>query len=154
MRLLSLIWNTLWLAWLTFVLFVLTYPLNKFDGQPHWRNIRWMPFRELTLSSADVFETSANVLIFIPLGYLTVRAWRSRTSHPVLMAGVLSVFCSASAELFQLFCHDRVPATTDLITNTTGGVIGACVALLLSWRTAGRSVMGDAHKPEAGAVRG
>jgi glycopeptide antibiotics resistance protein len=133
MRLLSLIWTVLWMTWLTTVIYILTYPLTKFDGYPHWDNIRWIPFEQLHFSTTDIFETTANILIFVPLGYLTVRAWRTRTNHPLFLACLVSLLCSASAEFYQLFCQDRVPATTDLITNLIGGAIGAYAATLVPW---------------------
>lgn len=152
MRLLSLIWITLWLAWLAFIVFIVTYPLSKFTGTAHWRNVQWIPFSHLPLSRANIFETTANVLIFIPLGYLTVRAWRRCTRHPVYMACLVSFLCSASAEFYQLFCHDRVPATTDLITNVTGGAIGGYMAVLISWHKI-RGQQGDEmNRAEADAL--
>ena len=133
MRLLPLIWTTLWMTWLLFVLLILTFPLNRFNGHPHWDSITWIPFSEFSLPKGSLFETTANVLIFLPFGYLTVRAWRSRTNHPIFMAGLLSFLCSAAVEFFQLFCDDRSPGTTDLITNVTGGTMGGYLAILLSW---------------------
>lgn len=132
MRLLSLMWTTLWVTWLAFVVLILTYPISRFVGRPHWDSIRWIPFSHLTLSPTDLFETSANVLIFVPLGFLTVRALAGRTNHPIRMACLFSFFCSACLELYQVFCDNRVPATTDLITNLTGGAIGGYVAAMIS----------------------
>ena len=138
-RLFSVVWMILWLTWLGFVLIILSYPLDKFDGYPHWANIHWLPFGHL--SRTDLFETSANVLIFIPFGYLTVRAWSSsRGEHPVFMASLISFFLSCLLEFYQLFCHDRVPATTDLITNVAGGAVGGYLAALISSSQRRRSV--------------
>ena len=111
------------MIWLLFVLLILTYPLENFDGHAHWDNITWIPFSDFSLPKGSLFETTANVLIFLPFGYLTVRVWRSRTIHPIFMAGLLSFLCSAAIEFFQLFCHGRSPGTTDLITNVTGGTM-------------------------------
>ena len=76
-----------------------------------------------------LFETAANFLAFIPVGYLVVRSLSPGTRHPLLLASLLGLCSSASVELYQLFCHDRVPATTDLLTNAGGTVFGAWIAL-------------------------
>ena len=123
------LWRTLLFLWLASVLLVISFPWSKFDGTPHWENIKWMPFAHLSLHPAVVFETTANFLAFIPIGYLFVRSSSPGTRHPILLAMILGVFSSASIEFYQLFCHDRVPATTDLLTNGAGTILGARLAL-------------------------
>ena len=44
-------------------------------------------------------------------------------------AGLIGFAASFSIEVYQLFCHDRVPGSTDLLLNTAGAVLGAQLAL-------------------------
>jgi len=37
-----------------------------------------------------------------------------------------------SIELFQVYCHNRHPSLTDLVSNTTGGLIGAFLSNVLN----------------------
>ncbi len=122
-------WRLLLLLWLACVLFVISLPWAKFDGSPHWENVLWIPFSGLVFSAATLVETGINVLAFIPIGYLLVRSLPPAIARPLLLALLLGLCCSISAELYQLFCRDRVPSTTDVLTNVAGTVLGARMAL-------------------------
>ena len=71
-------------------------------------------------------EASANVALFVPLGMASSLAfppWR------LWRIGVFGLFISCCMELGQLlFLHDRFPSLLDLVTNTSGAVIGALLA--------------------------
>jgi VanZ family protein len=60
---------------------------------------------------------------------LLIRSLSPGTRRPLLLASLLGLCGSASIEFYQLFCHNRVPSTTDLLTNWAGTVLGARVAL-------------------------
>lgn len=122
-------WRILLLLWLAFVLFVISLPWWKFDGTPHWENVQWIPFTHLSLHPRVLVETALNILAFIPVGYLTVRSLSPSTRRPFLLASFLGLFSSASIEIYQLFCHDRVPSTTDVLMNLVGTAVGVWLAL-------------------------
>jgi glycopeptide antibiotics resistance protein len=122
------IWRILWIGWFTLVIFATTTPWSKFDGSPHWESVLWIPFSDFTWSEGVLLETVANLLLFVPLGYLTVRSLGGDTRTPVLIATMIGLFCSTSVELFQVFCHDRVPSTTDILTNVMGTFVGGEIA--------------------------
>ena len=122
------LWRTLFFLWLTSVLLVISFPWSKFDGTPHWDNIQWIPFARMSFHPTVLVETGANFLAFIPIGYLMVRSLSPGTRHPLLLASLLGLCSSASVEFYQLLCHDRVPATTDLLINMAGTVLGARMA--------------------------
>jgi glycopeptide antibiotics resistance protein len=83
-------------------------------GIPHWFNYRFI-------------EASANVALFIPLGVVGSLGYPQR--HP-LQIGTLGLFVSACMELGQLlFLHNRFASLLDLVTNTSGAVIGAALAI-------------------------
>ena len=122
------LWRTLLFLWLTSVLLVISFPWSKFDGTPHWDNIQWIPFAHLSFHPTVLVETGANFLAFIPIGYLMVRSLSPGTRQPLLLASLLGLCSSASVEFYQLLCHGRVPATTDLLINVAGTVLGARMA--------------------------
>lgn len=123
------LWRTLLFLWLASVLLVISFPWSKFDGTPHWDNIQWIPFAHRSFHPTVLVEIGANFLAFIPVGYLMVRSLPPGTRHPLLLASLLGLCSSAGVEFYQVFCHDRVPETTDLFTNGAGTVLGARVVL-------------------------
>ena len=125
------VWRTLLVLWLASVWIVISVPGGGFDGTPHWENIQWIPFAALSLHPADVTETFANLLAFIPIGYLAVRSVGVGVKRPLLLAGLLGLAASFSIETDQLFCRARVSSVTDVVFNTGGAVLGAKLALTL-----------------------
>ena len=123
------IWRILLVFWLLSVLVVISLPWSKFDGIPHWDAIQWLPFTDFGTHPTELVEFAANILAFMPVGYLLVRSLPLGVGHPLLLATALGFCSSALVESYQLFCNDRVPSSTDLLTNTGGTVFGAWVAL-------------------------
>ena len=74
-----------------------------------------------------------NLLGFVPIGFLFALAGDRR---PLVAAGLGCALLSASIEAGQYFVAARVPASTDLIVNTLGGVLGGAFAVLLRARPA------------------
>ncbi|HEU4502144.1 MAG TPA: VanZ family protein, partial [Nitrospira sp.] len=74
-------------------------------------------------------ETAANILAFVPVGYLLVRSLSPNCGHPVFFACLLGFWSSVGIETYQLFCHDRVPSATDIFMNVAGTAVGVWLAL-------------------------
>jgi len=71
-------------------------------------------------------EASANVLLFLPIGFVAALAFPNKHWW---QAGALGLLVSGSIELGQLlFLHDRFASPLDLVTNTSGAVLGALLA--------------------------
>ena len=126
-------WRVLFFIWVTALLLGISWPWSKFDGIPHWENIHWVPFSHVRFNLALLrnFDIMANILAFIPLGFLLTRSFprdSARFRDTLLPALVVGGLCSLGLEFYQLFCHERVPSTTDLLTNTGGTVLGAWAA--------------------------
>jgi glycopeptide antibiotics resistance protein len=121
-------WRIMLFLWLTFVLFVISLPWWKFDGTPHWENVQWIPFTHLTFHPTTLVEAAANILAFVPIGYLVVRSLSPNSRHPLLAASLLGVCSSAGVETYQLFCQDRVPSATDILMNVAGTALGVWLA--------------------------
>jgi glycopeptide antibiotics resistance protein len=124
------VWRTLLFLWLASILFVISLPWWKFDGTPHWDNVQWIPLNGYVLTTSTLIETGANFLAFIPIGYLAIRSFNAGAKR-LLFVGLIGFAASFSIEVYQLFCHDRVPGSTDLLLNTAGAVLGAQLALKL-----------------------
>jgi glycopeptide antibiotics resistance protein len=125
----STAWRIILLLWLTSVLLVISLPWWKFDGAPHWQNVQWIPFTDLSSHPAVLVETAANILAFVPVGYLVVRSLSPNSRHPLFLASLLGFCSSAGIEFYQLFCRDRVPSATDILMNVGGTALGVWLAL-------------------------
>jgi glycopeptide antibiotics resistance protein len=124
------IWRTMLSLWLLCVLLVISLPWSNFDGIAHWKNVQWVPFGHLSFHPAVMVETALNLIAFIPVGYLGVRSFLPN-SQPFFFAALLGFCASFSIEAYQLFCHDRVPSTTDIIMNVSGTSIGVYLAFAI-----------------------
>lgn len=106
------------LSWL-----ILMKLLPSFDLLPHMRSLNLIPFRETLFinNKINFKDIIYNILAFVPLGvYLKIffKKW------PIWKIVVTGLIVSLSFEtiqyLFAIGCSD----ITDLITNTTGTLIG------------------------------
>lgn len=88
------------------------YVLHR-HGLPAWINYKFV-------------EASANVALFTPLGSVSSLAFPGKRWWQV---GAFGLFISGCMELGQLlFLHNRFASPLDLMTNTSGAVIGALLA--------------------------
>lgn len=81
----------------------------------------------------DQVEFTANIVLFVPVGLLLALELRRRPWWAAALAGFgLSVL----AELAQyLLRPDRFATALDVVANTTGAVVGAAIAVMLTRRT-------------------
>jgi len=71
----------------------------------------------------------ANFILFVPFGYLLKRALRGRLGRQAwTLTFLLAGGISTGIELYQVFCHNRVPSTTDIVTHLLGAMIGAVMS--------------------------
>lgn len=77
-------------------------------------------------------QVGFNVILTIPFGFLLPLTMKCRKKNLFLKTVLFTFLLSLSIELLQPLLHDfRVADVTDLITNTTGGVIGYMFYLVL-----------------------
>lgn len=94
-------------------------------GIPKWVNYKFV-------------EASANVALFVPIGLVSSLAF---PSWPWWRIGLFGLLISCCMELGQLlFLHDRFPSALDLVTNTSGSVIGALLAAAVLEKLWARSI--------------
>ena len=105
-------------------------PLSNFVGHPHWDLIRWIPFQDFSLSWNKVTDIIGNTLWFMLFGYLLHDRMNEDTGFlpTIPTITILAGGLSLSIELFQVFCHNRIPAMTDVICNVIGAGLGGYVA--------------------------
>lgn len=103
-----------------------TFPFTNFVGHSHWEHIQWLPTADTFRSRRFLFDIVANMALFLPLGYLLDRSLTTTTARRSLFltAGVAGLL-SLSMEWFQVYCHNRYPSPTDVVSNVTGSLIGA-----------------------------
>lgn len=90
------------------------------------RSINLIPFHYDSEVNSHLREIILNVLVFIPLGFLSgmlgVRVWKS------LLIGFSASF---AFEALQYAFAIGAADVTDLLTNTAGALLGACAYLVL-----------------------
>lgn len=74
-------------------------------------------------------EASANIALFIPLGFVSALAFPRKRWWQVGAFGLLVSGCMELGQL--LFLHNRFASPLDLVTNTSGAVIGAVLATVM-----------------------
>lgn len=85
-------------------------------GIPDWLNYKFV-------------EASANVALFVPLGFVMALAFPNKRGWHI---GAFGLVISCCMELGQLlFLHNRFASPLDLVTNGSGAVIGSLLAALL-----------------------
>jgi VanZ family protein len=87
------------------------------------------------------FDIVANAVGYAPLGFLVTLAILRATlwPQPVLLATLACALLSLTLETMQGFLPQRVPAVSDLLLNSAGGLLGAVWAWLaqrLGWMDA------------------
>lgn len=118
---------------LIYGLLIVYTSLNPFDFhfQNGVRGIAWMtaPLPRFI----PLFDVVANVLAYIPLGFLLVLAvfprWRRFTALGIAL--VICVILAGAVETVQTWLPTRIPSQTDWWANGLGGFIGASLAVPL-----------------------
>jgi glycopeptide antibiotics resistance protein len=73
-------------------------------------------------------DVGLNVLLFVPfgvLGGLSEHTSHSSFARRVLLVTLLGLLVSLGVETAQVFTRNRIPSSTDVVTNTLGAFLGA-----------------------------
>ena len=103
---------------------VLTLSPMEFAWPLHWTVAWW----------SDWYDLPANILFFMPVGYLLVLARAPARKHPVLTAALFGTALSAALETCQLFVPVRLTSLTDLLGNASGATLGAWLCAVVRAR--------------------
>lgn len=74
----------------------------------------------------SLVEALANVVLFVPLGFVSSLAFLSKHVRQVASFGMLVYGCIELGQL--LFIHERIASLSDIVMNTSGALLGAIVA--------------------------
>ena len=117
-----------------YVLFIVYGSLSPFTG---WRDqglnfidVLQEPFA-LTFTA---FDAAVNMLAYVPFGFLTALALRARLgiAFSVMLAMLCGMCVSAGMEYLQMYLPTRVSSNLDILTNTSGMLAGALLAVSIS----------------------
>lgn len=99
-----------------------------------WRALGGEPFAFLTAGWPryfTLFDLAANLLAYLPLGFLTTAALSQRlpARWAAFLASVGAAALSGTIETLQNFLPSRVPSNLDLVCNALGGALGALAGM-------------------------
>ena len=105
----------------TGLILLLVLPWLSFQNHSHWAGVAWIPFFSKEVKVRDIV---ANVLLYVPWGYLGVRK-RRQPSSPVWPVIIFAAVLSIATEASQSYSHGRFPSATDVTCNVFGAFVGA-----------------------------
>lgn len=112
------------LIWL--VLFKFSFSFSEISWFARTRSLNLIPFYyDTEVGNSHIKEVVMNVLVFVPMG-IYLKILDMPAAKTVLTAFIFSFFL----ELIQFVTTIGASDITDIITNTTGAVIGVCLYLL------------------------
>ncbi len=106
------------------VTFIITLLPFQFDRPTRWR----------VMYTGDAIDIVANVLLFIPLGFLYRLARRNASRHSTLTVLWIGALVSMAIESAQLFEVERYTSVLDVATNALGAWLGALLVDRISTR--------------------
>lgn len=122
-----------WLA-IGYALFIVYASLSPFTG---WRQ-QGLEFGDVLMARLGMtytaFDTTANLLSYLPLGFLVAVTLRARSSAAIsVISGVLiGVLLSVTMEYLQMYLPARISSNTDILSNSIGTLIGALLAIVVT----------------------
>ncbi|MFM2407371.1 MAG: hypothetical protein RL358_113 [Pseudomonadota bacterium] len=120
----------LWLCF-GYVLLISYASLSPFTG---WRDAAFSfsdVLQQPLLQTYTAFDALLNIISYIPLGLLLGLTLRARLGAlaSLLVACFLGLALSASMEFLQMYLPSRTSSNLDLLTNVSGTLLGALLAL-------------------------
>ncbi len=117
--------NTIFYFYIVTVIYLTLMPIVS--SLPHisisnYKSMHLIPFEDYVKSRGNAsFQLIANVMMFIPLGFLLPQVKEYKFTKVFL----ISFLATLSIELLQpLIVSYRISDITDVITNTSGAIIG------------------------------
>lgn len=103
------------------ILFKYSTPLQLFGNREYFRSVNLIPFNDIINGNFNKLDIVGNVILFIPLGiYLNIINPTSKISNNIYII----IGTSLAFECIQYILGLGSTDTTDIITNTVGGLIG------------------------------
>lgn len=124
-----------WLVagYLSFIVYASLSPFSGWREQGlHFADVLVEPLR-LTYTS---FDAAINLLSYLPLGLLLGLALRARFGglSSIFLSVAVALLLSGSMEYLQMYLPTRTSSNMDILSNSSGALIGAMLALsITSW---------------------
>lgn len=119
--------HILFTIYIFLVIWIILFKLSvSIDQLPHFRSINLIPFYYPNKTTYQIREVLDNLIIFIPLG-LYLKTLNINSDRTIFLGFLLSISLELSQYIFCLGASD----ITDLITNTTGVLVGVGLYYLL-----------------------
>jgi glycopeptide antibiotics resistance protein len=118
--------NTLFIIYLVALLWILVFKLGVQFSYMGKRRINLIPFNELLIlkGKVDFVEMILNAVIFVPLGiYIGVLFKRWTYGKKIFLLFIISLLIEGLQFILKVGAFD----TTDIITNSLGGIIGLLI---------------------------
>lgn len=106
------------LAYMLGVVLIITLLPFQFSRPEHWR----------VMMTGDAIDITANVLMFVPLGFLYRLGTRHHARHTTMRVLWIGAIVSSAIESAQLFEIERYTSPLDIATNALGAWLGALAA--------------------------
>ncbi len=126
-------WRLACALWVLVILWATTIYSNVFVGHSHWNLVQWVPSPGTGTWLEFATDVLANIGLFAPLGFTLGPAGLFPTRRRLVLATAVSLALSMSVELVQVYSHNRLGATSDLMANTLGGLVGAYLQMKRRW---------------------
>lgn len=112
------------LIWI--ILFKTSFTISEFISLSKTRSINLIPFYYPTEVNFHLREVIANTLIFVPLG-IYLKMLNKKSKKTILYGFIFSILLETIQFIFKIGASD----ITDIITNTTGTILGVLGYILL-----------------------
>lgn len=112
------------LLWI--ILFKTSFSVSEIIGLSKERSINLIPFYYPAEVNFHLREVIANMIIFIPLG-IYLKMLDTNSKKAILYDFIFCILLEISQFVFKIGAFD----ITDIITNTTGTILGVCGYILL-----------------------
>ena len=117
--------------------------------QPVHREFLISPARDIAYNRPDYSDIAVNISGFVPFGlcfFLHRRSLKpNRWAVNALLVVLAGTSVSLAIEIIQAWLPNRVSSTTDLLTNTTGTLLGVVLALAIRPKLASAQSSSTAH---------
>jgi len=125
--LIGMVFYILLLLWM--ILFKYVMPWELFSQSRYFsRSMNLLPFFDVIKGNFTMLDIYGNILVFIPMG-IYISMFSSRTRWYINLLKVAGI--SFGIELVQYLLAIGASDTTDIVTNSIGGLIGILIYMLI-----------------------